>query len=927
MKTGNHWIRVTKWTASLFGALATVAVVVWFTSAPAEAQSLPTEPTAPLGSSSTSDEPVIAPADTAGSGTVESAVAPGAPISLSPAQIEQARSMIGNGAASPEAIQRLCAGVAAKHLTAEQIDSTAASLGLSGEQIAELKNCAASASTAPSAEASPSPSTPSLSQTPGGPVGTAARANGEAMSSIEASFRLLGAPSQQVHNPTPANLRQFGYALFSGPVSTFAPLGDVPVGADYILGPGDELNLLMWGRVNRTSHLKVERDGSVLIPEIGPVEVSGLTFEQAKKLIESRAGQITGVQVDVTMGAIRTIQVFVIGKVEHPGLFTISALSHVSNALVASGGISKIGTLRRIELRRGNQLIREIDLYDMLLHGRTLADVRLEQGDVIFVPVIGNVVGVTGDVKDPAIYELRGQEDLAAVLRMAGGVGAFGYSQRLQVERIDNHEHRVDLDVELLSRQFSSFAVRDGDLVKVYTVLPERNNVVTLKGNARRPGVYEWRPDMRVSDLISEGEGVADHTYFGYALIRRIEGPDRRVHYLPVDLGAALRGPASRQVNPVLEARDELTIYAETDIGDLPHVSISGAVRKPGSYVLSSGMRVSDLVYEAGGIKESAYLNKAELARVKVIDGTARFLYQDVALRSALDGIGGEDPALETGDQLFVAEASNWHQPWTAVVEGEVMRPGPYVIRDGERLDSLLERCGGLRADADLQATVFVRQSVQELEQKELDESRQRLQADAARLSIMPKQASTANNDAQTLQIMQRVLSETQSQQATGRVVLHLQTLDGLPFSQDDIVLQQGDKVTVPKRPSTVAILGQVFNPSAIIYERGRSVNDYLQRSGGPTQWADADHIMLIRASGDIVTDESIRHSGKAALFPLLPAISGGLMGVEVQRGDTIYVPETLRYVDQMQEAKDITQIIVNAATSLAVLGILATNL
>ncbi len=458
-------------------------------------------------------------------------------------------------------------------------------------------------------------------------------------------------------------------------------------------------------------------------------------------------------------------------------------------------------------------------------------------------------------------------------------------------------------------------------------MLPERNNVVTLKGNARRPGVYEWRPDMRVSDLISEGEGVADHTYFGYALIRRVEGPDRRVHYLPVDLGAALRGPASRQVDLVLEARDELTIYSETDIGDLPHVTISGAVRKPGSYVLSSGMRVSDLVYEAGGIKESAYLNKAELARVKVIDGTARFLYQDVALGSALDGIGGEDPALETGDQLFVAEASNWHQPWTAVVEGEVMRPGPYVVHEGERLDSLLERCGGLRADADIRATVFVRQSVQDMEQKELNQSRSRLQADAARLSIMPKQQSTANNDAQTLELMQRVLAETQSQQATGRVVLHLQSLDALPFSQDDIVLQEGDKVTIPKRPSTVAILGQVFNPSAIIYERGRSVGDYLQRSGGPTQWADADHIMLIRASGDIVTDQSIRHSGTAALFPMLPAISGGLMGVEVERGDTIYVPETLRYVDQMQEAKDITQIIVNAATSLAVLGILATNL
>src|SRR5208282_3646276 len=317
-------------TTRVFGALAMVSVVVWLTSAPVEAQTS-VAPPATSESSSTSGESAGGPADTAGSGVLDSAAAPGAPISLSPAQVNQARSMIANGPLSPDSMQRLCAGVAAKHLTADQIDSTAASLGLSGEQIAQLKDCVASASMSPSAPAAHGPSAiSSPSQTPGGPAGSAAMANGERPSSIELSFRSLASPSQQVRNPTPVDLRQFGYAMFRGPVSTFAPLGDVPVGADYILGPGDGLNLLMWGRVNRTSRLQVERDGSVLIPEIGPVEVSGLTFEQAKKLIESRAEQITGVQVAVTMGSIRTIQVFVIGKVEQPGLYTVSALSHLS---------------------------------------------------------------------------------------------------------------------------------------------------------------------------------------------------------------------------------------------------------------------------------------------------------------------------------------------------------------------------------------------------------------------------------------------------------------------------------------------------------------------------------------------------------------------------------------------------------------------
>ncbi len=820
--------------------------------------------------------------------------------------------------------EQACANVAAKHLTSRDVQSIGASLGLSADQVAQLQECAertdaaggpgGATSTRAPAGAVPKPgvsaSSTSLSQPP---------------SLIEDRFHQLETPYKLLTGPRTNSLIQFGYSLFSSPVSTFAPVANVPVSNDYILGPGDGLNVLLWGRVNRTLNLQVQRDGTVLIPEIGPMEVAGLTFEQAKKLIESRAGQITGVHVDVTMGQIRSIEVFVLGQVNHPGLYLVSALSHVSNALVAAGGVSKVGSLRNIELRRGNRAFQLIDLYTVLLHGNTSADVRLETRDVIFVPTIGPVVGVVGDVKSPAIYEVKGPESLSSVLRMAGGVTAFGYGQRIQVERVNNHTRRVALDLNLQKARAVGFTLKDGDLIKVFTVLPRVQDVVRLNGNVNQPGSYQWYAGMHVSDLIREGQGVADHTFFHYALLRRAEGPERKVHFIPVNLGDALRSDARADI--VLERDDSLTVYSDHELQEVPTVTVRGAVRKPGSYPLTDAMKVSDLIYEAGGLKDGAYRQHAEVARTQVVNGSrASFTYISVDLQSALAQGPGDLPLIR-GDELFVQQASNWRNPWEVSLEGEVARPGPYVIREGERLASVLERAGGLRADAYLPAAIIIRQSVRKTEQERLDDSRRRLETQAARLSLMPTRAGTNPASQESLQMIQRLLADAQAQQAVGRLVLHLASLKDLPRSHDNLVLQDGDRVIVPKQPASVAVLGEVYNPSAIIYEPGRTARDYLARAGGPTEWADEDHIYVIKANGEIITDESIRNSGRGALFPLLSAMSGGLMDVRLERGDTIYVPEQLVYVDKLQMTGAVTQIIANTATSLAVLGLLGAGL
>ncbi len=659
-------------------------------------------------------------------------------LNLSDAELEALKKP--NALLTDEELNKLCAAIAAKHLSPVDVQTMASGLALTPDQLAQVNSCPQRATTTGSAASRPSAPA----------VQSAATVAPQGPSSIETRFRDLETPYSLLAPPSPSQIAQFGYELFSSRVSTFAPAESAPVSDDYTLGPDDKLNLLLWGRINQTLSLDVQRDGTILMPEIGPIDVAGLTFGQAKQLIERRGGQITGLQVDVTMGQVRAIQVFVIGKVNQPGLYTVSALSHISNALVAAGGVSKIGSLRNIELRRDNRVIDTLDLYDLLLQGDTSADVRLRPRDVIFVPVIGSVVAITGDVKDPAIYELRRNESLGNVLRMAGGVTAFGYSERLQVERVEAHERRVALDINLKDRVGPQYPVQDGDLVKVFTVLPRQRNVVTVQGNVNRPGTYQLHPGMTVRDLVSEAQGVADQTFFDYALVRRFEGPERKVHLIPFNLDAALSTRASAD-NLRLESEDTITIYNLREIGEVPGVVVRGEVRKPGGYPLTPGLKVRDLIYEAQGLNDSAARDRAKLVRVEVINGaTTHYLRMDIDLQSALAD-GPENVALKNGDELFVQQASNWHQPWQMTLGGEVVRPGPYPLHEGERLVSVLREAGGFRPGAYPRAAVFIRQSVKQMQQDEIDRARARLQEEVARLSLMPRQAGQGENSSDAL--------------------------------------------------------------------------------------------------------------------------------------------------------------------------------
>ena len=403
--------------------------------------------------------------------------------------------------------------------------------------------------------------------------------------------------------------------------------------------PAINFSLTVWGTRNETDPLLIGRDGAVTIPGIGPVQVAGLHFDEAKDLIRGKSNKSPASTRRLPWGRYgRSRYLWLAPSLPRSIYFERTCAG--SRTLWQRREVRpRSAAFDRIERKHDNQLVGVVDLYDVLLRGDTAADARLDDHDAVLVPTIGPVVAIAGDIKRPAIFEmLRPKESLASVLGLAGGISAFASTQRIQVERVESHQRRIIVDARLDTIAVQNFSVSDGDLVKIFPVLPNQKNKVTLLGNVFRPGDYQWHPGLRLSDLITLGEGVQPKTYFSYALIKRLEGKQLYAHYVPVDLGTALDIPRG-DADPALEVFDTVTIYNQDDLRDIPTVTVTGEVRIPGTYKLDPNMKLSDLVYLAGGLTDRAYQKTAELAGTQVVAGTmTRHTYMDVDLRKALRG-------------------------------------------------------------------------------------------------------------------------------------------------------------------------------------------------------------------------------------------------------------------------------------------------
>ena len=719
-------------------------------------------------------------------------------------------------------------------------------------------------------------------------------------------------------------LEPFGYDVFEPKETSFDPPSTGPVPPDYVLGPGDTVRVQLFGNVNGIYEYEVSRDGILNLPEIGPVTVAGIPFSEFRADLNKRVQEmLIGTQVSVTMGALRTIRVFVLGDANLPGSYVVSGLATISSALYRSGGISHVGSLRNIQLKRYGRVVSRLDLYDLLINGDTSGDRRLQPGDVIFIPPIGDTVSVGGAVKRPAIYETRGKASVSDVVRLAGGLANDAFEQGARLERIDENHNRIVLAVNLASDSAASLKIRAGDILLVPEVLPDFNNAVILSGHIYRPGTYSWRQGMRLTDLITSSNELKSGVDMNYVLVRRERERGMPIEVVSADLAAAFASRES-EANIPLQARDQVHVF-DLELGrqriiapiveelrvqathDDParEIQISGNVRAPGVYPLESGMRVSDLIRAGGSLSEEAYVLDAELTRYSVNSGRQRVVeVVNIALDNVLRGDVTSNLELRAYDYLKINRIPDWESTWTVTLAGEVTFPGEYRVRRGETLARVLVRAGGLTDDAFAEGAVFLRETLREREQEQIELLARRLEADLAALSL--QLADTSGSE--TLSTGGALLDQLRNTKAVGRLVIdpgHINGDQGRTSALTDIELRDGDRLLVPTKSQVVTVIGETQQNTSHLYSPEMSRDEYIDLSGGLTRRADKKRIYVVRANGSVVVERRSRWLGR-----------GG--HDDIQPGDTIVVPLDADKMRPLTFWTSVTQILYQGAIAVA---------
>jgi protein involved in polysaccharide export with SLBB domain len=717
-----------------------------------------------------------------------------------------------------------------------------------------------------------------------------------------------------VHEPTPFNLQsmhdlyaqipreatqlqRFGSDVFVNramPASARGVSGadtplDVPIGPDYVLGSGDELSINLWGGVTQTIVRTIDRDGRILLPEAGAIQVAGLTLGRAQDLIEAALKQqFRDAQVSVTVSGLRTVRVYIVGDVQRPGGYDISSLATPLSALYAAGGPTAVGSLRTLHHYRGQQLVEDVDLYDFLLSGLRNGSARFESGDTLLVPPAGPQVAVSGAVKRQAIYELNsGQATLAEVIADAGGFTAAASLNHIGIERIDASGERVTITPFGDNRQspqaehdvIASFAVKDGDRIRVEPILPYSQRAVYLAGHVVRPGRRAFTDGMRLSDVLHSYQDMLPEPA-AHAEVVRLVPPDLHAETIDFNVPDVLIGNTNLDLKPF----DTIRVFGRYQV-DAPAVTIRGEVLRPGAYPMSIGMTAAQLVRMAGGFKRDALIESADLTSYVVKGGDQ--IAQSLSIVQIGAAVAGTDPnsdvALKPGDILTVRQITNWADIGESVtISGQVRFPGSYGFQDGERLSSVLRRAGGLLPTAYPLGAVLVRARVRDLEQSSRDELIRQIETNSAAARLSPG-ISGAGGGAQLIKEQQdQVITDLKSHPPTGRMVIHISAdIDSWANTPADIELRRDDELTIPKQPGFVLVTGQVYNVTALTFTPGKSAAWYLGRAGGVNTTANRKEIFIIRANGSVVG----RHSG---------GFGQSVLATSLNPGDVVVVPQKI---------------------------------
>jgi protein involved in polysaccharide export with SLBB domain len=709
--------------------------------------------------------------------------------------------------------------------------------------------------------------------------------------------------------PEQSSLERFGAALFrnsAAVASDKAPI-DIPVGSEYVIGPGDELTVEYWGNSSQRLQLTVDREGRVMLPEAGAVLVAGRTLGEAQQNIQRLLmRQLRGIAVDVSMGKLRTVRVYVVGDVKNPGAYDISALSTCLSALIAAGGPTETGSYRLVKHYRGQKLVEEVDLYDLMLKGVSSAQVHIASGDSILVPPAGPQVTVAGAVRRPAIYELRDEQTLDQALDLAGGVPVSGQLSNLKLERIEAHQRKEMLSVNLpqggnaqaSEEAFKRVQIRDGDNITVAPILPFSNSTVYLQGHVFRPGKYPFSEGAKVTDLVRSFDDLLPEAA-DRAEIVRLHPPD----YKPTVIGFNLRDVLEkRAAAPALEPFDTVRVFGRYET-DAPKVSIYGEVVRPGEYPMSDRMTAAELLRLAGGFKRDAYQDKADLTSYSIVDGDhVELEHRAIPIGRALAGEPDTDVVLKPGDVLTVGQIGGWNDIGGAIsVSGEVLHPGRYGVQRAERLSSILRRAGGFSSEAYPYGAILERAQVREFAAKNRDEMVASLQDQGVSGPRLESSATTHQR--------QQLVTQIKQIPPSGRLLIHISAPIGKwENTAADIEVRPGDALYVPKRPNFIMVAGQVYNSAAITFNRGKSAGWYLRQAGGPTSSANKKDIFVVRANGTVVGKSSSEWW------------SGNISRVVLQPGDTIYVPDKVAGTGHFRNVAQTIQILSGVAVAANVI-------
>jgi protein involved in polysaccharide export with SLBB domain len=590
--------------------------------------------------------------------------------------------------------------------------------------------------------------------------------------------------------------------------------------------------------------------------------------------------------VDVTLGKLRTVRVYVVGDVKNPAAYDISSLSTALSALIAAGGPTDTGSYRTVKHYRGKTLVEEVDLYDLMLKGVSSGEVHIESGDSILVPTIGPQVTVAGKVRRPAIYELRHEQTLDQILDLAGGVPVSGELSHIEVERTQAHERKEMLSinvaagssVQVADDAFRRFVIQDGDVVTVMPILSYDNRAVYLEGHVFRPGKFPYRDGSKVTDLIPSFDDLLPEPA-DRAEIVRLHLPDFTPFVIPFNLRDVL---AKRVEAPSLEPFDTVRIFGRYDT-DAPKVSIFGEVLRPGEYPLSERMTAADLLRMAGGFKRDAYQREADLTSYTIINGGYVDLeHRVIPIDKALAGEADTDVVLKAGDVLTISQIGGWNDIGGEIaVTGEIMHPGKYGIKRGERLSSILKRAGGFSDEAYPYAAILDRAQVREVSAKSREELVTQIQAQEVTGTPTGSTASRTTSAAAQERERQQILLKLKQIQPTGRMLIHVSVpIEKWENTPLDVEIRSGDTLFIPKRPNFVMVAGQVYNPVAITFSAGRKAGWYLKQAGGPNSLANKKEIFVVRGNGTVVG----RDSGSWW--------TGSVLDTTLQAGDTVFVPE-----------------------------------